>query len=475
MDRASGVLMHISSLWGNYSCGNFGKEAKDFIDFLKSSGFSYWQTLPFCFPDEYFSPYCSYSAFSLNYMFIDLTELNKIGLITNAELAASQQDSPYLCEFERLKTERFKLLKKASLRYKGDDVKEFIAKNKQVANFCRFMALKESNGSADFFNWSKTDFDSQTEYAWQFTQYFCYKQWQEIKRYANDNGIKIIGDIPMYVSLYSSDVWSNRDMFLIKKNRPEAVAGVPPDFFSADGQLWGNPLYDWSKMQREDFSWWRQRISFMCELFDGVRIDHFRAFESYYSIPYGSLTAKDGVWVKGPGIRLIEALKESAGDKLLIAEDLGTIDEKVHALVKNSGFPGMRVLQFGFLEDQDNIHIPHNYVNNCVAYTGTHDNNTLLGYVWELDGYKRKRLLDYIGYKDSCWDNCYDEILRTMLSSAAGLVIFPIQDILKFGSDTRLNTPGKAENNWRYRITRDQLNTIDTDKLLYWNKLYSRI
>lgn len=477
MERKSGVLMHVSSLWGEFSEGSFGKEAKEWIDFIASCGFSVWQTLPFCLTDECNSPYKSYSAFSLNPNFIDLNVLSGKGLITAAELESAKQKTPYSCEFDRLSKERFELLKKAGSRFSDKDaVNAFLKEHPHTEKFCEFMALKEANGSAVWTDWTTSEPDSQTLEAWRFIQYEFYTQWKEIKEYANSKGVSIIGDIPIYVSFDSSDVWSDPEQFLLNEdNSPSLVAGVPPDYFCEDGQLWGNPLYDWKAMEKDGFTWWKERMTFMTELFDGVRIDHFRGLESYYTIPASATTAKNGKWEKGPGMKLISELKKVCKDKLLIAEDLGDITKEVYELVKESGFPGMRVLQFGFLSDEKSPHLPHNYINNCIAYTGTHDNNTLLGYVWELDEHTRKRLLDYCGFDGSDWNSCYDAVLRTMFQSHAGLLILPVQDLLLYGSDTRLNTPGRAFGNWSYRITKDQLKNINCGKFLKWNKMYARI
>jgi 4-alpha-glucanotransferase len=297
-----------------------------------------------------------------------------------------------------------------------------------------------------------------------------------VKAYANGKGIKIIGDVPIYVALDSSDVWASPDQFrLDRDNFPTSVAGVPPDYFSADGQLWGNPLYDWKKMKADGFSWWKERMGLMCELFDGVRIDHFRGIESYFSIPATSDTAKNGKWVKGPGMAFVRAMKEVAAEKLIIAEDLGDITPAVNKLVKDSGFPGMRVLQFAFLGDENSPHLPHNYSDNCVAYTGTHDNNTLLGYVWESDEEVRQRLFNYVGYKSDDRDGSYESIMRVVFSSHAPLLMLPVQDLLFFGSDTRLNRPGSAEGNWSYRVTKEQIGNIDVNRLAFWNKTYGRM
>lgn len=468
--------MHISSLWGEYSEGSLGKAAKEWIDFISDCGFGVWQVLPFCLPDGFSSPYKSYSAFSLNPYFIDLDRLHEMGLLTSAELEGARQHTPYSCEFERLFAERMPLLARAAERFSDSGkIRGFLDGHKQTENFCRFMALRKANGGLTWNEWTVAEPDESEQRLWEFTQYIFFEQWKEIREYAHERGVKIIGDIPIYVSWDSADVWSNPTRFLLDaRSLPTAVAGVPPDYFAKDGQLWGNPLYDWEAMQNDGFSWWKERISFMTELFDGVRIDHFRGIESYYSIPADAETAKDGVWCKGPGLALIDAIKSVSADRLLIAEDLGDITDAVHELVEKSGFPGMRVLQFGFQGDSDSPHLPHNYKNNCIAYTGTHDNNTLLGYVWELDADTRKRLLSYCGFECDDWNSCYDSILRTMFASHAGLLILPVQDLLLYGSDTRLNVPGRSGGNWSYRITRGQLDGISRDKFRKWNSEYGR-
>lgn len=468
--------MHISSLWGEYSEGSLGKAAKEWIDFISDCGFGVWQVLPFCLPDDFSSPYKSYSAFSLNPYFIDLDRLHEMGLLTSAELEGARQCTPYSCEFERLFAERMPLLARAAERFSDSGkIRGFLDGHKQTENFCRFMALRKANGELTWNEWTVGEPDESEQRLWEFTQYIFFEQWKEIREYAHERGVKIIGDIPIYVSWDSADVWSNPTQFLLDaRSLPTAVAGVPPDYFAKDGQLWGNPLYDWEAMQSDGFSWWKERISFMTELFDGVRIDHFRGIESYYSIPADAETAKDGVWCKGPGLALIDAIKSVSGDRLLIAEDLGDITDAVHELVEKSGFPGMRVLQFGFQGDSDSPHLPHNYKNNCIAYTGTHDNNTLLGYVWELDADTRKRLLSYCGFEGDDWNSCYDSILRTMFASHAGLLILPVQDLLLYGSDTRLNVPGRSGGNWSYRITRGQLDGINRNKFRKWNSEYGR-
>lgn len=475
--RKSGVLLHVSSLHGEYSVGSFGSAAFQFVDFLAKGGFSYWQVLPFCIPDECNSPYKSEASFAGNPYFIDLPLLAAEGLLTSEELACARQKQPFLTESARLAKEREPLLRLAASRATNrDEILRFLKSRPQLENACRFLALKRKNRGLPWQEFTDFEVNEADYFYFAFTQFHFFRQWQAVKSYANAKGISIIGDIPIYVAADSADVFGNREQFLLdERGNPTSVAGVPPDYFAADGQLWGNPLYNWQKMKADGFSWWRARLSFMLELFDGVRIDHFRGFEAFWSVPAAAKTAKGGKWVKGPGLALVKALKEVAGDKLIIAEDLGDITEGVKRLVLKSGFPGMRVFQFAFLGDPATPHLPHTYENNCVAYTGTHDNNTLLGYVWELDDATRAKMLEYCGYTAADWDNGYDAILRTMMQSHAGVVIFPVQDLLGFGADTRMNTPGKSEGNWAYRMTKEQLLGLDACKYHRFNELYGRM
>ena len=474
--RQSGILMHVSSLWGDYSEGSFGKEAIEWVDFLAAAGFSVWQVLPFCLPDEYNSPYKSFGAFSINPYFIDPSVLASQGLLTQEELRSARQQTPYSCEFDRLHQERMKLLALAASRVKNrTPIKEFLDAHPQTAEFCRYMAIRSHNGDRAWQEWDNEEYDTDVLFTWQFTQYEAIRQWKAIRAYANAKGISVVGDVPIYVAADSADVWANRELFLLdRKGSPKRVAGVPPDYFCEDGQLWGNPLYDWKRMKADGYAWWRTRMSFMMELFDGVRIDHFRGLESYYSIPATDKNAKNGVWVKGPGMSLIRALAPVCEGKLMIAEDLGDITPEVAALVQKSGYPGMRVLQFAFLGEKNSPHLPHNYDFNCVAYTGTHDNNTLLGYVWDQDDNTKRHLMEYCGFSGD-WNACYNAVLRTMFASHAGLLILPVQDLLLFGRDTRLNTPGSADGNWAYRVTREQFASLSPEKFLTWNRLYGRI
>ena len=468
--------MHISSLHGDFSIGSFGDEAREFIDFISDMGFKWWQVLPFCMVDECNSPYKSYSAFGGNPYFVDLKTLVREGLLTEDEINAYRQEQPYSAEYVRLYHTRCDVLMLASKRVKNrTEIEDFIENHVYLKQFCEFMALKKVNGEKAWCDWDTFETDPDVLFMWKFIQYEFFMQWAQIKIYANSKGVKIIGDIPIYVSYDSADVWANKELFDLDGNgRPNCVAGVPPDYFSKDGQLWGNPLYNWDLMAKDGYKWWLDRLRHMFSMFDGVRIDHFRGIESYWSIPGDAATAREGKWVKGPGKSFVDAVNAIKGDKLIIAEDLGEITEDVTELVKYSGFPGMRVFQFGFLSDGDNPHMPHNYNENTVAYTGTHDNNTLLGYVWELDDDRRRKMLEYCGYTDPDWNRGYDSILRSIYVSNAALAVFPIQDILGYGSDTRLNIPGKADGNWQFRITRDQLMEIDREKFKKFNAMYAR-
>ncbi len=477
MKRQSGVLMHISSLYGDYSIGNFGKNAKEFVDFLVDNGFSVWQVLPFTVTDEYNSPYKSFSAFGGNPYFIDPEKLYNDGLISEEELRNCKQETPYSCEFERLGKERMSLLKKAYKNSKNhDEVCEFIASHPRIEAFCRFMTLREQNNLKTWQEWDSEEItDFELLGTWQFIQYEFFTQWAEIKSYANSKGVSIIGDIPIYVSDDSCDVWENRHLFDVdEKGYPTVVAGVPPDYFAKDGQLWGNPLYNWDEMKKDGFRWWKERIDHSLEMFDGVRIDHFRAIESYWAVEATETTARNGKWIKGPGMDFVNAIKEGHDDKLIIAEDLGDITDEVRALVEESGFPGMRVFQFGFLDDGNSIHMPHNYIKNSVAYSGTHDNNTIFGFLWESDESTRRRALDYCGFSGGDWGGASPLFLRAIFASVSDLAIIPIQDFLMYGSDTRINTPGVAKGNWSYRVTKEQLDNANKEFFKTLNRIYKR-
>ncbi len=488
LQRSSGVLMHISSLYGSDSIGCFGREAREFIDFLADGGFTWWQVLPFCMADDCHSPYKSYSAFGGNPYFIDIRPLRDAGLLSRAEVSLSREFTPYACDFEQLGETRMKLLTVAASRTSAEEraaIGAFIEAHPYLGQFCDFMALRAANGDRPWYEWTNDTPDEAVRFVWQFIQYYFMKQWNEVRAYAAGRGVKILGDMPIYVAYDSCDVWANRDQFdLDEQGTPRHVAGCPPDYFAEDGQLWGNPLYNWRKMKEDNFAWWSARMTHMLELFDGVRIDHFRGLEAYWSIPAGAASAREGQWVKGPGRPFIQRMQEVAAEveaktgrgALIVAEDLGEYTPSLKKFVDDSTFPGMKVIQFAFDGDPDNIHLPHNHTKNTVAYTGTHDNNTLLGYIWELDEHTRRHVLAYCGYTGEDWNApaAYEAIIRTLYAGVADLVILPIQDVLGYGADCRMNIPGEPMGNWRYRVTKAQLDTVNLNRYRYLNDLYGR-
>ncbi len=472
MKRQSGVLMPIFALPGPFGCGTFGKQARAFVRSLAAGGFSYWQLLPFGITDENNSPYMSFSSFAGNPFFLDPEELLAQGLVTSAEAQEQTVADPYLCHYDVLRQKRLTFLKKAAERVTDKaPIERFLAENPRIAKSCEFLALKAANGGKRWQDWSVRVPCERDLFTWQFIQYEFHRQWQQLHAFANQNGVKIIGDIPFYVSLDSYDVYASPEQFLLdERNDPTEVAGVPPDYFCEDGQLWGNPIYNWAQMKKDGYAWWRDRLGYMLSMFDGVRIDHFRAISAYWTIPASAKSAKEGHWEKGPAEALIDAFAPLAKDKLILAENLGMIDADTDALLRYSGYPGMAVFQFGFDGNPLSPHLPHNYQSNLLAYTGTHDNNTLLGFLWELDEDTRAKVLDYLGHPS----DAIEATIRALLMSAAGTVILPVQDLLAFGADTRINTPGRAEGNWQYRVTEAQLAGVDWKRFAHLNRIYAR-
>ena len=472
MTRRSGVLMPIFSLPGEYGCGTFGKNAYKWIDYLSKGGFSCWQVLPFGITDSHNSPYMSYSSFAGNPYFIDPYELLSEGLVTYEEEMSQRVAEVYLCRYDILKEKRYDFLKKASSRVKErTPVLEFLDSNPRIKDTCLFLALKQANSDLHWNEWTENTPDPDDLWAWQFIQYEFHRQWKNLHEYASKKNITIIGDIPFYVSSDSYDVCSSPEQFMLdERKNPSLLAGVPPDYFCQDGQLWGNPIYNWEQMESDGYRWWKERLGYTLSLFDGVRIDHFRAISAYWSIPKGAETAKEGKWEKGPQRKLIDAFADISEDKLILAENLGVIDKETDELLAYSGYPGMAVFQFGFDGNVLSPHLPHNYSENLIAYTGTHDNNTLLGFIMELDESTRNKVLEYLGYPS---DGVMATI-RTLMMSAAGTVIFPVQDLMGYGADTRINTPGKAKGNWSYRVTDEQLNAIDFETYARMNRMYGR-
>lgn len=476
MKRASGVLLPLFSLPGGFSCGSLGRAARTWIDTIREAGFSVWQILPVGIPDEHHSPYLSASSFGGNPFYLDPELLFEEGLLSREELEGAREETPYLCEYDRLNRERLALLCRAAGRVADrGPVERFIRENPRVGDTCLFLALKEKNGGLPWWEWTEKTPDEAALFAWQWMQYEFARQWDALHDYAKAAGVSILGDLPFYVALDSADIWRDPAQFqLDRKGRPKAVAGVPPDYFSADGQLWGNPLYDWAHMKRDGYSYWRERAAYAFSLYDALRIDHFRAAAAYWSVPAGAETAREGHWETGPGMAFCRMLDEAGGGKPVLAENLGLIDEKVDSLLSEAGYPGMAVFQFGFDGDPKNPHLPHNYTPHLAAYPGTHDNNTLLGFLWELDEGTRARVFEYLGLPADDWGRNCREILRALWMSAAGLLILPLPDLLGYGADTRFNTPGRAEGNWRVRFTAEQIASIDTALFRRWNTLYNR-
>lgn len=491
--RKSGVLMHISSLPSPHGIGSMGKPAKDFVDFLEKAGQSYWQILPVC-PTSYGdSPYQSFSTFAGNPYFIDLDELCKIGLLKKKEyVGVDWESTPDKVNYEALYNKRYKILKIASDRFleNADEGYKAFCKEKKawLDDYALFMALKDANGGNSWLTWSaklkKRDEDTIKEAKKQYKaemefykvmQYFFFKQWNELRTYANEKGIEIIGDLPIYVALDSVDVWANPHLFqLDSKLNPISVAGCPPDGFSATGQLWGNPLFRWDVMADDGYKWWIKRIESACNIYNVLRIDHFRGFDSYYSIPYGEDTAINGEWKQGPGVALFKAVEKKLGPKNIIAEDLGFLTDSVKQMLKDSGYPGMKVLEFAFdsRDANNNDYLPHNYPNNCVAYAGTHDNDTILGWMKTADKEDVKYAKEYMvmGKEEPEWD-----MIRCLWSSPADTVIIQAQDILSLGSESRMNIPSTLGCNWTWRALPKAFTAKIAKKLHRLSELYGRL
>ena len=475
--RASGILMPVFSLPSRYGIGSFSKSAYQFVDMLKKAGQKYWQILPLC-PTSYGdSPYQSFSTYAGNPYFIDLDQLIEEKLLTRKECQACDfGDDPQDIDYGKLYENRFKLLRKAYERANVGEDQEFEAYRRENAwwldDYALFMAVKDRFDGVAWNEWAEDirlrwsnamDYYRRELYYeiefYSYLQFVFMKQWKKLKNYANINGIEIIGDIPIYVAFDSADAWANPELFQFDaENLPTAVAGCPPDGFSADGQLWGNPLYRWDYHRETGFDWWIRRIAYCSELYDVVRIDHFRGFDEYYSIPYGDTTARNGHWEKGPGIALFEAAKNRLGELNIIAEDLGYITDSVKKLVADSGFPGMKVLEFAFDSREKSDYLPYTYEKNSVVYTGTHDNETIAGWYAGLDKSDLKMCTDYMNIdripgKEYHWD-----FIRLAMLSVSDLCVIPIQDYLGLDNRARINHPSTLGTNWRWRLAKGQLN-----------------
>ena len=480
--RSSGILLPVFSLPSPYGIGTFGRAAYDFIDLLHSSGQRYWQMLPLG-PTSYGdSPYQSFSTFAGNPYFIDLDLLCDEGLLKRGELP-TDCGTPDRVDYGWLYRTRFAILEKAFARFLALPDAEgrldaFRAENTDwLDDYALFMALKDFHGGAPWTEWDEplrmreasALETARTEHAERirfhiFLQYAFFGQYAALKAYAASRGIRIIGDVPIYVPLDSADVWASPDEFLLDERRmPGAVAGVPPDYFSADGQLWGNPLYDWAHMRETGYAWWIRRIGAAIKRFDVLRIDHFRAFSTYWSVPAGSQTARAGEWKQGPGMEFLSRIQAWFAGLDVIAEDLGLLSEDVYALVRASGFPGMKVLQFAFSGDGDNEYLPHRYGENCVCYTGTHDNTTAAAWFGEAKKDEADMARAYFGIRRG--ESGHLGMIRGGMTSCAKLFVTGLQDWLGLGGEARINTPGTLGGNWVWRMTKSQLAAVPTDTI----------
>ena len=477
--RTCGVLMHITSLPSPYGVGTLGSEAYKFVDFLKKAGQTYWQILPVGPTGFGDSPYQSYSAFAGNPMLIDIDELIKAGLVSEDDkdlkiLAEKKEfaDFGQMFSFKRL------ILAKAHAAFAANADSEqmylfgkFCRKNAWwLDDYAMFMSMKYFFKQVMWTEWADSyrlrDPQTLAKYAeehgvdidcWKFMQFLFFRQYKNLKKYANKRGISIYGDMPIYVSMDSSDIWANPEMFMLDSDRkPTKVAGCPPDDFSPTGQLWGNPLYDWDYMDKNNYKWWIKRVQYSAKLFDLTRIDHFRGFESFYAIPAGDKTAEHGEWLQGPSMKLFSAIKADLGDVKLVAEDLGFLTDEVKAMLKAAGYPGMNVLELGF-GGEDSSYLPHNYVKNSVVYIGTHDNETALGWYLAQDKAGKKRIRKYLGLDKSASDSkVVRELIRCAYASVSENCVIQMQDWLCLDNSARMNIPSTiGGGNWAWRMDKD--------------------
>lgn len=493
IERGSGILMHISSLPGKYGIGTLGKCAYEFCDFLHKSRQKYWQILPLGQTSYGDSPYQAFSAFAGNPYFIDFDILREEGLLAKEDYDNKNfGDNPEAVDYGLMFTEKMKVLRKAYKNFQADNneqFKNFIeSESDWIDDYSMFMALKYEFNFISWNEWDEKlkcrDKETLEKYKdklkdeinyWKFIQYEFFKQGKKLKKYANDKGIKIIGDIPIYLAQDSSDVWSNPEIFLMDQDtlKPLKVSGCPPDAFSEDGQLWGNPVYDWSYLEKTKFTWWINRIKASLNLYDILRMDHFRGFEAYWSVPYGDKTAKNGKWVKGPGMKLFNAIKDKLGEIDIIAEDLGYLTQETLDFKEETGFPGMKIIQFAFGGDSRNPHLPHNYEKNCIAYTGTHDNDTARGWI-EVTGSKEEidKAIEYLNLTEEEGYNW--GIIRGVWSSIARTSIAAMQDFLNLGNEARINRPSTLAGNWSWRAKDDVFTDELAKKIYRLTKIYGR-
>ena len=489
--RGAGILLAVSSLPSEYGIGTFGAQSFQFINFLKEAGQKYWQVLPIG-PTSYGdSPYQSFSAFAGNPYFIDLGVLISESLLTLDEVQSYDWgDSASNVDYSKIFDSRYQVLHIAFKKSKHINTKEYKSFCKEnvywLNEYSLFMALKFHFENHSWFLWPEDirfhrveavksyseQFENEIDF-WKFCQFKFFEQWNEVKQYANENGIQIIGDIPIYAALDSADVWSNSELFQLDTQRkPIKVSGVPPDAFSKDGQLWGNPLYDWDKMEQNGFDWWKQRMGQSAKIYDIIRIDHFIGVVRYYAIPADESTAINGNWQPGPGHKLTDAIDSSIGKAQVIAEDLGVVVPEVRRLLKKTGYPGMKVLLFAFDGDATNEHLPCNYTRNMVVYGGTHDNETLMGHFTEMKTKDAQYAKEYLDVKKK--KNLPETLLRTAYASVANTVMFQAQDILLLPKSARMNFPSTIGTNWRWRLKKDQLTIELAHRLNHLVHIYGR-
>lgn len=493
--RTSGILLHPTSLPSPYGIGDLGKAAYDFVDFLEKAGQHIWQTLPLTPTGYGDSPYQGFSAFAGQPLLVSLEHLLELGFLTEEDLEDCPEGQEEVVDYGTIIPWKTKILKQAFSRFAKkaeaellEEYEVFLEENKfWLEDYALYMACKDMHGGKAWLEWEKeyrkpgkrarakleSLLKEEVKYYY-FVQFIFYKEWAELKEYANEKGVSIIGDMPLFVSLDSADVWANQNLFqLDTKGYPLAVAGVPPDYFSETGQLWGNPLYAWRAHKNEGYKWWIARVSHQLKMTDYLRIDHFRGLESYWSIPYGEETAINGKWKKAPGKELFTAIEEELGKGLpIIAEDLGIITPEVEELRDYFEFPGMRILQFGFDSMGESTFLPHQFTTtNCVCYTGTHDNDTTKGWYEAAAEYAQEKVCYYMKTDE---DNVHWDFIRTCFGTIAAFAIVPMQDVLGIGSEGRMNTPGVSANNWAWRYIEDALTDELAEELAKVTRIYGR-
>ena len=493
MDRSSGILMSISSLPSKYGIGTLGKEAYAFADFLHAAGQKYWQLLPLGPTSQGDSPYQSFSTFAGNPYFIDLDLLIEDGLLEEKDLEGIDWGSdPRYVDYGKIYESRFSVLRTAFENGYGRDyakVQAFLEENKRwLPNYALYMAVKKFFGMKSWLDWpdstirlrkpeaiAKYSLDLKEDVNFYiYLQYLFFRQWNDLREYIHSLGLKIIGDLPIYVAMDSADVWAEPEFFQLGEgNVPTEVSGVPPDYFSKDGQLWGNPLYDYDKMRDDGYGWWIRRVDGARKLFDITRIDHFRGLESYWAVPYGAATAKDGRWRKGPGMDLIGRLTGWFKDLELIAEDLGFHTPEVEKLLSDSGLPGMKVLEFAFDSRDASNYLPHTYNTNCICYVGTHDNETVMQWKEQANKTDITYARKYLGINAQEGFNW--GVIRGGMGSVAGTFVAQMQDYLGLGAEARMNTPGTASGNWQWRMLPGEATPGLAKKIHQYTKMYGRL